>query len=184
MLAASASGAAAKRAPAPARQHEPAPEDFEVPAAGLAGNDLAALLKFVQRLQEARVDLHASFDSRFEDLVTAGESDKYAELVDRFKLTYAAADASMEALAGRIEAEGSGPCAELVRRVAREEAARHKVHLQQQVLRQHHSLSSSDDPSHAEVKARLASARAALAAREEAIAEALDELRCEAADLD
>ena len=116
---ASTSGPTKREPPKPA-QHEPAPEDFEVPEAILQTSDLAALLKYVQRLQEARVGLNESFDSRYEDLVTAGASDKYADLVDRYKLKYAAADASMLALAGRIEAEGSGPCAELVRRVARE----------------------------------------------------------------
>ena len=153
-----------------------------MPEAVLQGADLPALLQFVQKLQSARVGLNASFDSCYEDLVTAGRASEYAALVDRFKLVYAAADASMVALAGRIE-EGSKPCADLVRGVVREEAARLDMHLKVQVLRQHHSLSSADDPSHAEIKAELASARAALAAREEAITEALEELRCEAADL-
>ena len=66
----------------------------------------------------------------------------------------------------------------------RAEAKREAVSRDVQVLRQHLSVAPLEDPGRGELKAKLAQARALVQELVDAINEHLEELRCEAADLE
>lgn len=144
----------------------------------------AALVRSVQRSQEVRVAVAVRFEEIFEFYVTAGRADDYQGLVARFNARFEALSSNLERAAAALETAKQPPLARLVRSVAREEAAHLEAALQVQVLRQRLSVSDSESESHAEIKQVLQVAQARVSKSREAIFETLDELRCEAADLD
>ena len=74
--------------------------------------------------------------------------------------------------------------ANLVRKVAREEGKRLEMQLELQVLEQHLSLATLDDPDQPELKQNVVAKRKALKDCTDGVFEVLEELRCEAADIE
>ena len=175
------------------RRQQPAPWDgapeegpsAEELAAPISDSDSAAsLLRSVQRTQEVRIAVAERFEELFEFLVTGGRADEYSGLVTRFKARFEALSGNLERAAALLDAAKQAPLARLVRGIAREEAAHLDEALKVQVLRQRLSVCEAESEAAAGLKKQLAAAGAAVAARREAVFESLEELRCEAADLE
>mmetsp|Transcript_23574 Transcript_23574/g.58508 ORF Transcript_23574/g.58508 Transcript_23574/m.58508 type:complete len:182 (-) Transcript_23574:357-902(-) len=168
--------------------NEPAPpegadaEDLLLPDTTTTTASPQELVRLVQTVQEARLQVMEVFISRFQDLVTAGRAAEYPALVERFKPKFQACQTSL----GRIS-DALGPhqvVAALVKRVEAEESKRLDIQLELQVLEQHLSLLGLDDPDQPEMKEQVRTKRAALKTCSESIYELLEELRCEAADIE
>lgn len=179
-----ARGAGVRPAVAPPTPSEgPSADELEVPPDVIAASTAVELVKLVQRVQEARLAVTERFQSRFEDLVTAGQAADYKGLVDRFRPRYAAVDDSLERIAVALS-PAHGMLASLVRGIIKREAARLDLALEEQVLRQNLSLLGPDEPDRPELKGRVGALQKKLAETEGAIHEGLEELRCEAADIE
>lgn len=115
-------------------------------------------------------------------MVTAGRASEYPALVDRFKPKFAACQSSLERIAAALSSEPV--VAGLVGKVAREEGKRLDMQLELQVQEQHLSLLGLDDPDQPELKQAVIAKRKALKDCTDGIYEILEELRCEAADIE
>mmetsp|Transcript_39338 Transcript_39338/g.82532 ORF Transcript_39338/g.82532 Transcript_39338/m.82532 type:complete len:183 (-) Transcript_39338:706-1254(-) len=169
---------------APPEQFEPEPEDLRLPDGALEGVTASGLLRAVQRVQESRLELHVLLEDRYEELVTQGKADEYPTLVERFNAKYAVCSENLEALASALAAASQPKLGERVRQLRALEDSRQPLWLEVQVLRQHMSMTSPDDPMKKELEVKLAKARIAVQEKIDSINETLEELRCEAADLD
>eukprot|EP00962_Isochrysis_galbana_P002395 scaffold637_cov118-Isochrysis_galbana.AAC.10 len=133
-MAAMTTAAPRARAKVPGTEESRAPptvEELTIPDSMLNGASAQKLIRFVHEVQEARVALTQNFDSRFSDLVTAGKGDDYPQLVEQFKVLYAACDASLETIATRLAATPSaGAASKMVTSIVLEERSRADAHLQ------------------------------------------------------
>jgi hypothetical protein len=161
----------------------PSVESLEIPQADIEASGTVALLQLVQRAQQMRIRLFSTFDDAFEMLVTHGKADEYPGLVDRFKLKFAAIDDTQTRVCDRLQAMQPALVA-MVKTVIREEQSRLMAKLDEQVLRQHLSTTDLESDERPGLKRRLQDVSASLASRAAAVEEALEELRCEMADLD
>lgn len=157
-------------------------EDLLVPQHVVDAATPTELVRYVHKVQEARLQVLNTFESRFQDLVTAGRAAEYPPLVERFKPKFGACRTSLERISSALAPYKV--VASLVQKVANKEDERLDIQLELQVLEQHLSLLSIDHPDHPELKQKVASKRSALKQCNESIFEALEELRCEAADIE
>lgn len=144
------------------------------------------LMQLVHQNQQARIELSALLDSRFEDLVTAGQAAEYSALVERFNAKFDALSQNTDAIAAkfRLEPEGGAMLASLLQRLQRQEEERLKLQLKIQVLRQRSSLSAGGaEDEHAELEAQLSEQRTAMKECTAAIFELVEEMQCEVADM-
>jgi len=166
------------------KSSEPTPDELRMPEDFLATSAASRVLSAVFQTQEQRVTITALFESRFEELVTAGQAAAFPELVERFRLLYDAIAANLVACAERLDALGQPALAAMVQSLWGDEEVRGKLWLDMQLARQHHSVSSIDDPARPELVETLRVAKRELAQKVESITEKLEELRCEATDLE
>ncbi len=144
------------------------------------------LVALVQQSQEKRIQVAATFDDQFEHLVTAGRADDYAALCERFMERFRAIADNLDR-AGSALAAGSvhgDALAQMVRAINAEEARRLELQLELQVTRQRLSLSEAESEEAQGGKQRVKTLEGALSTSTGKIYEALEELRCEAADLE
>jgi len=144
------------------------------------------LVALVQQSQEKRIQVAATFDDQFEHLVTAGRADDYAALCERFMERFRAIAGNLDR-AGSALAAGSvhgDALAQMVRAINAEEARRLELQLELQVTRQRLSLSEAESEEAQGGKQRVTTLEGALSTSTGKIYEALEELRCEAADLE
>uniref|UniRef100_A0A7S0LNS2 Uncharacterized protein n=1 Tax=Coccolithus braarudii TaxID=221442 RepID=A0A7S0LNS2_9EUKA len=164
---------------------EPSADDLRLPASATAGGvSPTVLVRVLQRCQEARIWLSEIFEGRFEDLVTEGKANEYAALIERFQPLYGVCADNLVRIADALRAAGYGPLANLVESVRHAEAKREELSRDVQVLRQHLSVGTLDDPYRKELQGQFERARAAVQEQVDTINESLEELRCEVADLD
>lgn len=143
-------------------------------------------MQLVHQNQQARIELSALLESRFEDLATAGQAEEYNALVERFNVKFEALSQNTEAIATklRLEPEGGAMLASFLQRLESQEEERLKLQLKIQVLRQRASLSAgSVGDGHTELESQLSEQRAAMKECTAAIFELVEDMQCEVADM-
>ena len=146
------------------------------------GASASKLVSLVQQSQEHRIKVAQRFDDLYEHLVTGGRADEYTALCDRFKARFDAIADNLERVAARLSSEPV--LANMVKAVNAEETRRLELQLELQVIRQRHSVAEAESEEALGGKHRVQTLEAAIGKLTAKIYEQLEELRCEAADLE
>ena len=160
----------------------PSVEDLRIPDDVIESASTAELVRLVFKTQEARVTVAERFEDVFEHLVTGGRADEYAPLCDRFKPRLEAVNDNLERLAARMDKHPA--LMAMVQRVLQSEVKRIDLQLELQVLRQRLSVSAADGLVREREKSQVQSVQSQDEKLKGVIFETLEELRCEAADLE
>ncbi len=160
----------------------PGPAELSIPDEVIKEASPSKLVALVQQSQEHRIKVAATFDDLFEHLVTGGRADEYAALCERFVERFKAIADNLERAATGLAAEPA--LAQMVKTVNAEEARRLELQLELQVTRQRLSVAEAESDEAQGGKHRVQILEAALATTTGKIYETLEELRCEAADLE
>ena len=170
--------------PEPKADEGPSAEDLIMPERQIRDTGARDLLGLISRIQGLRVSVYKFFDDAFERLVTVGDAEGYPACVDRFRAKFQALDSDLERIAMRLDGLKQAPLGTLVRGVIRSERTRYEAKCDEQVLRQRLSLTEVESEEHASLKQQVKKVQSTLATRAEAVEEALEELRAEAADME
>lgn len=160
----------------------PDADELRIPDKMLNSASPLKLVTLVQQSQEHRIATAARFEDLFEHLVTGGRADEYSALCDRFKTRFDAITHNLDAIAERLSGEPA--LAAMVKAVNSAEARRLQLQLELQVVRQRLSLAESESEEAIGGKQRVQALEASIGQITNKIYESLDELRCEAADLE
>ena len=161
---------------------EPSEHDLVMPGDLISEASAMRVVQLVAQVQEHRISLSALFEDKYEDLVTAGAAEKYQALVERFKAKNDVLTQNLARLEQRLRDLGHGDIASILGRVASFEAKRWGLSCDLQTLRQQHSVADMDTRD--ELSEQVATTSKRLQHAQSAVQEAMEELRCEAADLD
>ena len=159
-----------------------APFDLTIPDGVLGAASPLKLVQFCQQSQEQRIEVAKIFQDVFEHLVTGGKADEYPGLCDRFQARFDAIAGNFERAAERLSSELA--IAAMLRSINRDEAKRLELQLQLQVVNQRRSVAEVESEEAVEGKAQFQALEAKMGELTGKIYEALEELRCEAADLE
>lgn len=160
----------------------PTADELSIPAEVLDAASSTKLVALVQQSQTQRINVAQKFEDVFEILVTGGRADEYTALCDRFSTRFGALSRNLEMCAARLSGEPA--LATMVQDVNASEAKRLELQMELQVVRQRLSLAEVESEDAAGGKQRVTALEGELKALTGQIYESLEELRCEAADLE